>query len=323
MKNDELYPRTDESNLQRIRRALRETGVAGLARRSARVGLTSFASYLEGAAQRLMDVEIEACLTPEERDAIAANAELEDGHRGRRAFLIGNGPSLANLDLSLLQGELTFAVNAFWKHPLVPSLQPTYYTLTDDLYYDGSESSQKFFHDLTSRMISPTYFAPVLHRRRILEENLLPAAHTRFIAKAGHLIHSARPDVDLTRVLPSPGTVLMTSLMIATYLGASPIYLIGADHDWLAHVDDGGHFYEGPTLDSQPELASDLTLGTYRYKLEYMRKLWKGYEILRRLAASRGVTIANATDGGFLDVFPRVRYETLFAGNLSASARSH
>lgn len=33
---------------------------------------------------------------------------------------------------------------------------------------------------------------------------------------------------------------------------------------------------------------------------------------LRDAALMRGVTIYNATDGGFLDVYPRVEYKSLF-----------
>jgi hypothetical protein len=58
-------------------------------------------------------------------------AALKGVHQGRRAFLIGNGPSLTVEDLDRLQGEITFASN---KIDLIfdqTAWRPTYYTVCD------------------------------------------------------------------------------------------------------------------------------------------------------------------------------------------------
>jgi hypothetical protein len=60
-------------------------------------------------------------------------ADLKDVHKGRRAFIIGNGPSLKQMDLSRLQNEITFGLNRIYL--LFPELgfHTTYFAATNDL----------------------------------------------------------------------------------------------------------------------------------------------------------------------------------------------
>src|SRR6187551_16933 len=52
-----------------------------------------------------------AYLHPWRRESIRRLAALKDIHKGKRAFIIGNGPSLKQTDLSKLKNEITFGMN--------------------------------------------------------------------------------------------------------------------------------------------------------------------------------------------------------------------
>lgn len=58
---------------------------------------------------------------------------LRDVHRGRRAFVIGNGPSLTAADLDLIAGEISFASNKIYLIYEQTSWRPTYFTVTDEI----------------------------------------------------------------------------------------------------------------------------------------------------------------------------------------------
>ncbi len=51
---------------------------------------------------------------PLRRESIRQLAALKDIHRGERCFIIGNGPSLKQTDLSRLKDEFTFGMNRFY-----------------------------------------------------------------------------------------------------------------------------------------------------------------------------------------------------------------
>ncbi len=56
----------------------------------------------------------DAYFHPWRRESIRRLAELKDVHKGKRAFIVGNGPSLKQTDLSKLKNEVTFAMNCFY-----------------------------------------------------------------------------------------------------------------------------------------------------------------------------------------------------------------
>src|SRR4051812_13425127 len=58
-------------------------------------------------------------LSAAQKGLLQQNEKLRGCHRNQRCFVIGNGPSLAKQDLAPLAGEITFVMNAFWKHPIL------------------------------------------------------------------------------------------------------------------------------------------------------------------------------------------------------------
>jgi hypothetical protein len=42
--------------------------------------------------------------------------DLRDKHKGKRCFIIGNGPSLKNMDISKLKNEITIGSNGIYKN---------------------------------------------------------------------------------------------------------------------------------------------------------------------------------------------------------------
>jgi hypothetical protein len=55
-----------------------------------------------------------AFLHPWRLESIKRLRTYKDIHRGKRCFIIGNGPSLNQLDLTLLKNEYTFGMNRIY-----------------------------------------------------------------------------------------------------------------------------------------------------------------------------------------------------------------
>jgi len=254
-------------------------------------------------------------LPKSERELLERNRIFKDCHRGKRAFVIGTGPSLQGQDISVLGSEITYVMSAFWKHEITKLWQPTYYCLSDPIYFDGSEQIRSFFRSLNEHIHDTTFFVPAFGRDVVREQKLLPEDKTYWLSFAGELTTLAKPSIDFTEPIPSAMTISLLSLMAAIYMGCSPIYLLGLDHDWLAHRNEHQHFYQGHAgLDSHPEVKPSLDDHSYRTVMECALIIWEGYEVLNQLARRKGITILNATNGGFLDVFNRVDYRDVIAG---------
>src|SRR5574341_209049 len=75
--------------------------------------LWNFARGTSDTIRRLPELPA-AYLHPWRRESIRRLAALRDSHKGKRAFIIGNGPSLRQTDLSKLRNEFTFGMNRIY-----------------------------------------------------------------------------------------------------------------------------------------------------------------------------------------------------------------
>jgi hypothetical protein len=256
-------------------------------------------------------------LGPEQLAALARNAEIRDIYKGRRAFVIGTGPSLARQDLSLLEGEVTIGMSGLWKHSILKSWQPSFYCFGDGTFFDGSPQMDTYFAQVREHVSDTKYVGILRGLETVKSRGLLDLRKTYFVLYDRELRLYEGTDLDFERAVPSVQSTSQLAIYTALWAGCNPIYLIGLDHDWLSYNEYDRHFYkDNAGLDGHPRLLQEIqnrTQKPYVSALESVLFLWQGYQALQRIAEARGVKIYNATDGGFLDVYDRVDYTSLFS----------
>jgi hypothetical protein len=262
--------------------------------------------FLNGFSKRLDKLSV---LTKNEKKILKRNLAFQNKHKDERAFIIVNGPSLKEQDISKLACENTFVVSGFYKHEIIGQWQPKYYCILDEYFFNGSGESTSFFKKLNDIITSSTFFIPLYRGYEANQQSkLLPEEKTFYIATAG----LPSKNLDLTTVIQSFQSVSAFALAQAIYMGCNPIYLLGFDHDYLANRGMDRHFYTGGTIEGSP--AATKTIGerfSYDYEMGSFLKLWKNYRSLDKIARKRGIKILNATKGGYLDVFQRINYEKI------------
>jgi len=290
---------------------LREDGVLGLGRQ-ALLFLLRRLSWRSESWSNNLDLSISGKrILRKYGHLLPRNAELRDCHKGQRCFIIGNGPSLKKQDLTPLAHEITLVTNNFYFHPLISDRwQPTYYFLSDPQYFDGYVQLSEFAQ-LNSRITSSKFFVPHFAAEFLERTEALPRDRTFYVATGGGIGEELQRRPDLTTLTPGMQTVVQLAIMVAMYMGCSPIYLLGLDHDWLSHGGEDLHFYSEEDAESQPD--GHVGNWTYLTLMEAMSTMWRYYETLARVARNEGIEIFNCTRGGFLDVFPRRNYEKVVA----------
>jgi len=251
-------------------------------------------------------------ISKNERTLIKKNAVFYNCHKGQRCFIIGNGPSLKSQDLAHLAGEITFAMSGFWKHPIVSTWQPKYYFIADPVFFDGSDPMKDFFTRLSIKIKKTEFFVPVYAKKTIEHDSLLPQEHIHYVHFNRSLAEGSVRKIDFTQTIPGVQSTSQFPIMAAMYMGCSPIYLMGLDHNFLAHRGQDQHFYPEKTIENHPRADGDTSKFSYKSDLEAMLNLWKGYETIKMIADRQHIQIYNATEGGMLDVFLRVEYEKIF-----------
>jgi hypothetical protein len=114
-------------------------------------------------------------------------------------------------------------------------------------------------------------------------------------------------------------TVTIAALQLAVYLGFNPIYLIGCDTDYrrigkITTKKDGSNDYHfiGENNDDFDHFRTDYFGKGKAFNPPSPEKMIDNYVQAKKVCDALGVEVYNATIGGKLEVFPRVKFESLF-----------
>jgi FkbM family methyltransferase len=225
----------------------------------------------------------------------------------RRCFVIGNGPSLNDTDLSLLAGEVTFAVNGFFLKARELTWSPTFYVVEDHLVAEDRADDINAIDD--SIKLFPANLAYCLS-----EDD-----RTTFFDHRPRISYPRGFDfsMDADRRTYAGCTVAFTCLQLAAFLGFQEIYLIGVDADY-AIPDDAlrSSAYGVQILDMKSDdpnhFDPDYFGKGYRWHDPQVDKMLEAYGEAKVVAEQHGIRILNAGIGGKLEVFPRVEYQSVF-----------
>lgn len=232
---------------------------------------------------------------PWRRASINRLAELKDIHRGQRAFIIGNGPSLRDTDLSLLRDEFTFGMNRIYL--MFPELgfPTTYYLSVNSLVIEQCAAD--------IRALPVPKFVSWRSRRWIRPVDDLMFLHTTYTGP--------KFAADARGRLWEGATVTYVALQLAFHMGFSEVILIGVDHSFttqgkpnttvVSQGDDPDHFHKGYFGKG------------FRWQLPDLDTSEVGYRMARQAYEAAGRRVLDATVGGKLTVFPKVDYRALFA----------
>jgi hypothetical protein len=88
---------------------------------------------------------------PWRRESVKRLAALKNIHKGKRAFIIGNGPSLKQTDLSKLKNEITFGMNRIYLAFPEFGFSTSYLCVTNDLVIE------QFVNDFLAMQVPTVY----------------------------------------------------------------------------------------------------------------------------------------------------------------------
>jgi len=240
---------------------------------------------------------------------------LQNRYAGRdRCFVIGNGPSLKAMDLRPLADEVTIGANSFYKHPLAADVRLKFLCVFDPHFMRDEPRSVDWHRTIDERLPEASF---LFHHSAssLVKKHQLYSGREVFYVQSGKWTHRGNfVDFDFYR-LRNVGMTTGSSIAIplAVFLGFKKIYLIGFDCNWLENTSGSYHFYDRhdqfPEFDS---IAKDNRGMSYEKFLQTIHREFESHRLIREKAASLGVEIFNATDGGLLDVYPRVAYADCF-----------
>jgi len=247
-----------------------------------------------------------ATFHPLRRESIKRLGELKDLHKGKRCFVIGNGPSLQKMDLSPLRNEYTIGTNRIYL--MFPDLgfSTTFYLCINSLVVEQCADDilslplLKFISWRSRNFLYPLETKAPLATKAPSDKPIF--LHTTYTGEK--FAYDARGRIW------EGATVTNVALQLAYHLGFSKVYLIGVDHNYtttgkpnttvISQGDDPNHFNKGYFGKG------------FRWQLPDLDTSEKGYQLVRDSYKKNGRQVFDATVGGKLAIFPKVDYDSLF-----------
>ena len=264
--------------------------------------LWNFARESYDALRRLPELG-SASLHPWRRESIRRIAILRDTHRGQRCFILGNGPSLRQTDLSKLSGEFTFGLNRIYLLFRELGFATTYFVSTNDLVIEQCRDEiltlpiPKFLTWRTRRFFQQGIYGTQRSKSKPLTFLYTTYTGPRFARNAnGRLWEGA--------------TVTYVALQLAYHMGFSDVLLVGVDHNFVtkgeantmvtSDGDDPNHF------------APNYFGKGFRWQLPDLETSECAYRMAKDAFEADGRGVRDATVNGKLTIFQKVDYLSLF-----------
>ena len=230
-------------------------------------------------------------------ERFAALKGLKDKYKGKRCFITCTGPSLTIADLELLKNEYVFGMNSICLIHDKTEWKPDFYGIQD----------YEVFRKIKDTLLTTDnglVFAPYSYKEDFnTPENWIyfhisGAYHLYDRYYKGHFYSKFSDDCYVT--VYDGFTITYSIMQLAMYMGFDELYLLGADCSYFGkkqHFIDHGNYT--PAWDA----------------LTVPDRLNASYSEAKRYAEMHNIKIYNATRGGCLELFERVKLEDVLASN--------
>ncbi len=241
------------------------------------------------------------------RNVLTANAVLKNRHQGHRCFIVGNGPSVRQIDLSRLQGETVFSVSNGYLHEGYATMAPAYHCVPQITYGKMTEEDVlAWFQEMHRSIGDAELFLNESEFSLVKKHGLFSGRRVHYLALRESFDEiKNRHIIDISRPVPRVESVPVMVLMIALYMGFEEIILLGIDHD---HFKTGRYVY---AFDPQAQKGKDFAVNSNgevaisRYDdFQSLARLWRQYRVIREIAWNNERAIFNANPSSELDEFP-------------------
>lgn len=248
------------------------------------------------------------------------NERFRNIHKGQRCFIIGNGPSVREQDLSLLHNEITFTVNQIARNSQFQAINTNYHLWADpnffktELICDGDYELLRIMKQLPE---STECFFPYDSANEYIEKFELEKYINVNYYSSSEFVNEEE-EINFMDFIRGGYTVVQYAIRLAIYMGFTEIYLLGCECTTILNVINVRtsrytavtHCYDIDEEEKERAKNMYFSLPMQAY-YESERGLLEEYHILREYCRKKDVKLMNCTPGGLLEEIPRISYEAV------------
>ena len=238
---------------------------------------------------------------------------LKDTYKDNRCIIMGNGPSLNKMDLSLFTNDYIWASNRAYLLFDRVNWRPKFYVGVDTRVIPDNAKEINLLPNFMPELL---FFFPAEFRY----DQILNSGNNVYWYNEIPLNEKNLPfsmfSFDPSEFVYSVRSVTIAMLQLAVYLGFNPIYLIGCDTNYTipnsVQFDNGNNEFL-ISSENDPNHFDPSYFGQgKKWNDPHVDRMIFHYEQAKKACDEKNIKIFNATVGGNLEVFPRIDYLDLF-----------
>ena len=227
-------------------------------------------------------------------------------HKGKRCFILGNGPSLRDVNLGKLKDEYVFSVNCFARVQNFELAKPNYHLWMDYSFFELRDD-QKYNHE---ELINDYYkmagtgaicFVPDVAYSFIKENKIdkILDVHYLLSGESNAVIPEIKYKLD--DFITGYSTVVQYAITVAIYMGFTEIYLLGCDSTSIISLLNNAldvksnniHAYDkDDTNERNKQILSNWSMTDIFFD-QYT--LFHGYKLLGEFSKKQGIVLRNCS----------------------------
>lgn len=261
------------------------------------------------------------------RRLIRRNQILKKRFCGDQCFILANGPSICDEDLSLLEGRYIFTVNQMIRKKEFEMLGPMCNFWFDPAYFDEDASKEnkaefeRLFKMTCSCNDKIINIVPV-SAFQFLQDHGLITKKVYFINDILFYYDGYDREFDLTDLMPGFQNIVQYAIATAVYMGFNEIYLLGCDstgiitkiNSVMAQDIEGCYGYD---LGTSGRKYVNSLLDHFSIEEQFMgwTRIFHLYNGLYQYCTKRNIKLMNCSKRTIIESIPRVSLEKVVREN--------
>lgn len=261
------------------------------------------------------------------------NKKFKKKFSGKRCFVLGNGPSLKDVDFSLLEKEYVFTVNQIARHPDFIKLNSNFHLWADHSFFELDKTKPEDGEVLDlMRLISlksDTFSVYPIGEREFIEKNgLYKKGKTFFFNPRIFLYSGYKGDFSYDKYTFLFSTVVHYCVSLAIYMGFRKIYLLGCDgtgiisflNRAIGESVEGNYIYN-ITANEDKRMLGLLENNSMENYIKSFLSVYREFRLLNQYCKEQNIVFANCSSTTAIDCVPRMSLEVVLSEKDRISTR--
>lgn len=268
------------------------------------------------------------CSIPNLRKTVKKNHKFKDLHKGKRCFIIGNGPSINAEDLTLLANEIVFTVNQASRLKQFSDLHSNYHFIADPLFFQLSKDKPEEYEvlmtikNLSLHNKNIECFFPIQYKDFIEKNGLDQNLNVNYFLTIKRMYDGYNKKIDFSRPSIAFNTVVQWCITMAIYMGINEIYLLGCDCTSMISImksilrqNDECDYAYNITENEKKRLENTVGKMDLEDTMHGCLLQIQDYRRLYEYCKKRNIKLVNCSSETVLTSIPRASLSDVLAGN--------